>query len=251
MTMAHKNACGRLLPLLASLIALAPRPATADEPAPTVAKHMDDNPWHTMVLLDRLEWQDASEGDALVWDVNAWTGTDDHRALLRATGERVDGTTDENRVELLWWHPVASRWDLVAGIRQDLEPVTPRSYAALGIQGLAPWWVNVEATVYLGERGQVAATLEAETDWLLTNRLILTPRVEAEAYGRDDESNGIGNGPSEVAAGLRLRYEIRREFAPYVGLEWSGKLGDTADFARAGGESVRDARWVAGIRAWF
>jgi len=241
----------RLAYLLAPVIVLAPLLAAADDAVPTVAKHMNDNPWNTMVLLDRFEWQDAEEGDALVWDVNAWTGTDDHRALLRASGERVDGTTDENRVELLWWHPVASRWDLVAGFRQDLEPGSPRSYAALGIQGLAPWWVHVEATVYAGERGQTAATLEAETDLLLTNRLILTPRVEAEAYGRDDASNGIGKGLSEIATGLRLRYEIRRKFAPYVGLEWSGKLGDTADFARAGGESVRDARWVAGVRAWF
>ena len=243
--------CRRLLPVLAAILVIAPRLAIAGDSAPNVAAHMDDNPWHTMFLLDRFEWQDAEEGDALVWDVNAWAGTDNHRVLLRAAGERVDGTTEENRVELLWWHPVASRWDLVAGLRQDLEPVTPRSYAALGVQGLAPWWVHVEATAYVGERGQTAATLEAETDLLLTNRLILTPRVEAEAYGRDDERNGIGKGLSEIAAGLRLRYEIRREFAPYIGLEWTGKLGDTADFARANGESVRDARWVAGVRAWF
>ena len=240
-----------LLAVLAPTLVLGPCLATADDSAPSVAGHMNDNPWETMFLLDRFEWQDAEDGDALAWDVNAWTGTDDHRVLLRAAGERVDGTTEETRLELLWWHPVASRWDLVAGLRQDLEPGTPRSYAALGVQGLAPWWVHVEATAYVGERGQTAATLEAETDLLLTNRLVLTPRVEAEAYGRDDERNGIGNGLSEIAAGLRLRYEIRREFAPYVGLEWTGKLGDTADFARADGESVRDARWVAGVRVWF
>lgn len=244
--------CRRLLAVLATILVLGPRLAIAEDSAPSVAAHMNDNPWQTMFLLDRFEWQNAGgEGDALVWDVNAWTGTDDHRVLLRAAGERVDGTTEENRVELLWWHPVASRWDLVAGLRQDLEPVTPRSYAALGVQGLAPWWVHVEATAYLGERGQTAVTLEAETDLLLTNRLVLTPRVEAQAYGRDDERNGIGKGLSEITAGLRLRYEIRREFAPYFGLEWTGKLGDTADLARADGESVRDARWVAGVRVWF
>ena len=133
---------------------------------------------------------------------------------------------------------MASRWQAAGtwwpGLRHDLEPETPRSYAALGVQGLAPWWVHVEATAYLGEQGRVAATLEADTDWLLTNRLILSPRIEAEAYGQDDERNRIGNGLSEITAGLRLRYEIRREFAPYIGLEWTGKLGDTADFARAG-----------------
>ncbi|MDH4022092.1 MAG: copper resistance protein B [Gammaproteobacteria bacterium] len=240
-----------VLAVLAPILVLMPPLAMAEDSLPSAVAHMDDNPWQTMFLLDQFEWQDAEEGGALVWDVNAWAGTDDHRVLLRAAGERVDGTTEENRVELLWWHPVASRWDLVAGLRQDLEPVTPRSYAALGVQGLAPWWVHVEATAYLGERGQTAATLEAETDLLLTNRLILAPRLEAEAYGRDDERNGVGNGLSEITAGLRLRYEIRREFAPYFGLEWTGKLGDTADLARADGESVRDARWVAGLQVWF
>ncbi len=240
-----------LLAVLVPILMLGPRLAIAEDSAPGIAGHMNDNLWQTMLLLDRFEWQDAEEGSALAWDVNAWTGTDNHRVLLRAAGERVDGTTEENRVELLWWHPVASRWDLVAGLRQDLEPATPRSYAALGVQGLAPGWVHVEATAYLGERGQSAATLEAEADLLLTNRLVLTPRVEAEAYGRDDERNGLGKGLSDVSAGLRLRYEIRRKFAPYIGLTWTGKLGDTADFARADGESVRDARWVVGVRAWF
>jgi copper resistance protein B len=251
MTMVEVQPCRRLLFALAPVLVAVPLLAIAADSHDSMGEHMDDDPRQAMFLLDRFEWQDASEGSALVWDVNAWTGTDRHRVLLRAAGERVDGATEENRVELLWWHPVASRWNLVAGIRQDFEPATPRSYAALGVQGLAPWWVHVEATVYAGEGGQTAATLEAEKDLLLTNRLVLTPRVDAEAYGRDDERNRIGNSLSEVSASFRLRYEIRREFAPYVGLSWTGKLGDTADFARAGGESVRDARWVAGVRAWF
>jgi copper resistance protein B len=212
---------------------------------------MDDDPWHAMVLLDQFEWQGADAGAALAWDLEAWAGTDRHRALLRAEGERVDGETEENRVELLWWHPVSSRWDLVAGLRQDFEPESARSYAALGIQGLAPGWVRVEATAYVGERGQTAAALRAATDLLLTNRLILAPLAELTAYGRDDEVNGIGNGLSRLTLGLRVRYEIRREFAPYAGVEWAGTLGDTADLAREAGESVRDARWVAGVRAWF
>lgn len=243
--------CRCALLVLLPLAIVAPALAIADEAHSDPGAHMNDDPRQTMLLLDRFEWQDAREGSAVAWDVKAWAGTDYRRVLLRAMGERVDGDTEENRVELLWWRPVASRWDLVAGIRQDFEPVTPRSFLALGVQGLAPWWVHVDATAYLGERGQVAATLEADTDLLLTNRLIMTPRVEVEAYGSDDERNGVGNGVSEISAGLRLRYEIRREFAPYIGLTWTGKLGDTADFARAGDQSVRDARWVAGVRVWF
>jgi len=234
---------------LLMLVAL-PALAGANEPMGVMA-HMDEDPWHAMVLLDQFEWQDADEGDALAWDLEAWAGTDNDRVLLRAEGERVAGETEENRVELLWWRPVTSRWDLVAGLRQDFEPESARSYAALGVQGLAPGWVHVEATAYLGERGQSAVTFKAGPELLLTNRLLLAPAVELEAYGRDDEVNGIGNGLSRVTAGVRMRYEIRRELAPYVGLEWAGKLGDTGDLARVSGESVRDARWVAGLRAWF
>jgi copper resistance protein B len=229
----------------------APVGALVAGPAMDMSAHMDDDPWHAMVLVDQLEWQDAEEGAALAWDVEAWAGTDSDRVLLRAEGERVDGGTDENRLELLWWQPLTSRWDLVAGLRQDLKPEAARSYAALGIQGLAPGWVHVEATAYFGERGQSGVTLKAGPDLLLTNRLILAPQVEVEAYGRDDEANGIGNGLSRVTAGLRMRYEVRRKFAPYLGLEWAGKLGDTGDLARREGESVRDARWVAGLRVWF
>jgi copper resistance protein B len=132
-----------------------------------------------------------------------------------------------------------------------LEPEAARTYAALGVQGLAPGWIHVEATAYLGERGQSGITIKAGPELLLTNRLIAAPQVEVDAWGKDDEANGIGNGLSKVTAGLRLRYEIRREFAPYLGLEWAGKLGDTGDLARESGESVRDARWVAGLRVWF
>ncbi len=235
-----------------ALLALITIPALAGAGEPTgMTAHMDDDPWHAMVLLDQLEWQDAEEGDALAWDLEAWAGTDNHRILLRAEGERVDGETEENRLELLWWRPVSSRWDVVAGLRQDLEPESARSYAALGVQGLAPGWIHVEATAYFGERGQSAVSLKAGPELLLTNRLLVTPMVEAEAYGRDDVANGIGNGLSRLTAGVRMRYEIRREIAPYVGLEWSGKLGDTGDLAREAGRSVRDARWVAGLRAWF
>ena len=109
----------------------------------------------------------------------------------------------------------------------------------------------MEATAYVGERGQTGLTLKAGPELLLTNRLLLAPLAELDAYGRDDEANGIGNGLSRVTLGVRLRYEIRREFAPYAGIEWTGKLGDTGDLAREAGESVREARWVAGLRVWF
>ena len=217
----------------------------------SMSQDMPDDPVYWMLLFDEFEWQDQRDGDVLSWDVNAWIGTDKNRALLRAEGERNDGNTTENRLELLWVHPVAAYWDLVAGVRMDSEPETTRNYVGIGVQGLAPQWLHVEATAWAGERGQTAATLKLEYELLLTNRLILTPKLETDIYGKDDTVNEIGKGVSDVKASLRLRYEIRREFAPYVGVEWTGKFGDTADLARSNDEAVRDAHFVAGLRFWF
>lgn len=227
------------------------RDAAFPQLSTSMSQDMPDDPVYWMLLFDEFEWQDQRDGDVLSWDVNAWIGTDKNRALLRAEGERNDGNTTENRLELLWVHPVAAYWDLVAGVRMDSEPETTRNYVGIGVQGLAPQWLHVEATAWAGERGQTAATLKLEYELLLTNRLILTPKLETDIYGKDDTVNEIGKGVSDVKAGLRLRYEIRREFAPYVGVEWTGKFGDTADLARSNDEAVRDAHFVAGLRFWF
>jgi len=213
--------------------------------------HMDDEMIHWRVLFDELEWQDQDAGDALKWDVSAFVGRDFDRLWLRAEGERADGETEDNQVELLWGHAVHAWWDVVLGLRQDFEPGPARSYAALGIQGLTPYQFELEATAYAGERGQTAARLQLEHHALITNRLLVTPRLELNAYGKDDEKNGIGSGFSSLSVGLRLRYELRRELGPYVGYEWSGLFGDTADLARAEGGKARDGRLVAGVRIWF
>jgi copper resistance protein B len=126
-----------------------------------------------------------------------------------------------------------------------------QDWLALGVQGLAPYKFEVQATAYLGERGQSMLQAEAEYELLLTNRLILQPRIEAIAHGRTDAMRGIGAGLGEVDAGLRLRYEVRREFAPYIGIDRAYRFGKTADFARAGGDAAHDTRWVAGVRFWF
>lgn len=213
--------------------------------------HMDDSMVHWRVLFDEFEWQDQDAGDALKWDVSAFVGRDFDRLWLRAEGERVDGETEENQVELLWGRAVHAWWDVVLGLRQDFEPGPSRTYAAVGLQGLTPYQFEFEATAYAGERGQTAARLQFEHHALITNRLIVMPRLELNAYGKDDEKNGIGSGFSSLSAGLRLRYELWRELAPYVGYEWSGLFGDTADFARAEGGKVREGRLVAGVRIWF
>lgn len=219
---------------------------------PDVAGHsVHDHTIRSFALLERLEWQDGDDGDVAVWDATGWIGRDVNRLWLRTDGEVVDGRTESADLEAFWGHAIGRWWDVLVGLRHDFKPDPSRTWAAVGVQGLAPQWFEVQATVYVGEGGQVAAHFQGEYDLLLTNRLILQPRLDATAYSEDDEARGIGAGLSTVEASLRLRYEIRREFAPYIGVQWSRSVGDTADFARAAGEGVEDTRLVAGIRVWF
>ena len=212
-----------------------------------MSAHMDDDPFAWMVIADRLEWQ---QGNALAWEGSAWFGHDRGRLWLRSEGERESGHATEGNVEALWGKPVNAWWDLLAGVRHDIGN-DGRDWLALGVQGLAPYKFEVQATAYLGERGQSMLQGEVEYELLLTNRLILQPRIEATAHGRSDAVRGIGSGLGEVDAGLRLRYEVRREFAPYFGIERAVRFGKTADFARAAGHDAHETRWVAGVRFWF
>ncbi len=223
--------------------------AGAGEPIMDHAK--TDDPIISKVLVDELEWQDASPNEAMAWDATAWIGRDGGRVLLRSEGVAVNRQVEHLRAELLWWRPIAAWWNVVGGLRQDAGEGPGRTYGLIGIEGLAPYWFHVQADLYAGERGQIGTRLEAEYDIRLTNRLFLSPQAELHAYTRDDAATGIGNGLSELEAGVRLRYEIRREFAPYLGIQWTGSFGDTADIARAAGEPVRDTFVVAGLRFWF
>jgi len=209
---------------------------------------MDDRAPTALFALDRFE---RAEGGALAWSAQARMGGDFDRLHLRTEGERADGRVEHADVEVLWGHAVAPFWDSQLGLRRDVGHGPDRTWAAFGVQGLAPYWFEVSATAYLGQGGRTALRVETDYDLLLTQRLVLQPRLELNAYGRDDPARGIGAGLSDASAGLRLRYEIRRELAPYVGIEWTRRFGATADFARAAGDDVRDVRWVVGLRAWF
>jgi len=212
---------------------------------------MDDRAAYGIVAFDRLEVAHADAGTTLAWSARLAYGGDGDRAWLRSEGERLHGRTEHADVELLWGHAIAPYWDTQVGVRRDLGRGADRNWAAFGVQGLAPYWFEVSATAYVGEQGRSALRAEVEYEALLTQRLVLQPRVELNAYGRSDPAAGIGAGLSDAAFGLRLRYEIRREFAPYVGIERRWRLGATADAARADGEAVAETQWVAGVRFWF
>ena len=203
------------------------------------------------LLVDNLEAMRTQDTTSVEYDLQAWHGGTYDRAVLKAEGEVDDGRFEEARTELLWSHAVAVFWDTQLGVRYDSGEGPNRSWLAFGVQGLAPYWFNVDAAVYAGEAGRTALRLDAEYDLLLTQKLILQPAVEANVYGQSDAERSLGSGLSDVSVALRLRYEIRREFAPYVGIERVRKFGDTADFARAAGTGAGETRLIAGLRFWF
>ncbi|UVO16848.1 copper resistance protein B [Stutzerimonas stutzeri] len=242
-------------------------PVTAPSPAASVPPLSDadraaafpDLPPHAMhqggsnflFIADQLEWQDADEGSALAWDISGWYGGDIDRLAFRSEGERTDGHTEEAELQLLWSHAIGPWWETVAGVRQDFKPGSPQTWAAFGVQGMPLFGLETEATAFLGEGGQTALRLEAEYDILLTQRWVLQPTAEINLHGRNDEARGVGSGLSDAGFGLRLRYEINRQFAPYIGVTWNRAYGNTGDLLRDEDEDVSDTRLVAGIRFWF
>ncbi|MEJ0099716.1 MAG: copper resistance protein B [Pseudomonadota bacterium] len=208
-----------------------------------------DNDIHSLLVVDRLEYSNGDR-NGLAWQAEGWLGTDIDRLWLRTEGMHATGHFDAADVELLYGHSVSTWWDVVGGARQDLE-AHGRSWVALGVQGLAPQRFELAATVYAGTGGQTAARFEAGYKLLLTNRLVLRPTLDLWAYGRDDASRGVGSGLATSETGLRLHYEITRQFAPYCGVEFEHAFGDTASMRRAAAGSASDTRFVAGIRAWF
>lgn len=203
------------------------------------------------VLFDNLEYRHGDGGSAQAVAAQAWYGGDRDKLWLKLDGEREGGRLGATRTEALWNRAIATYWGTQLGIRHDLGGGPSRDWAAFGVQGLTPYWFDFEATAYVGQSGRTALRLEAEYEILFSQRLILQPDVEVNLYGKDDPARGIGSGLSNSEAALRLRYEVTRKFAPYVGVVWSRKFGNTADYARIAGHQIQDTQLVAGFRIWF
>jgi copper resistance protein B len=210
-----------------------------------------DDGIHYYVLFDQLEWQAGDGAAGLNWDNKGWVGRDVSRFWFRTEGEGEKGRLQSAQAHALYGRAIHRWWDVVVGVRQDFRPGPARTWAAVGIQGLAPYRFEVEATAYLGGSGRTHFRVETEYELLLTNRLILQPLAEVEIYGKSDPERRIGAGLSSMDAGLRLRYEGRREIAPYIGVTWNRKFFGTADLAEAAGEASGGARLALGLRVWF
>lgn len=245
----------RLLMALAALAPLAgfaqqspsfPLPS-AEWPAP-----VNDRETFAFLLGERLEYATRRGNDAWRWDVQGWLGADYDKLWVKSEGEKVrDGRTEDASVDVLYARRILPYWFLQAGVRAEERPGPRRTYGALGIQGIAPLWFDVEATAYVGRDGEVQGRLKAENHFYLTQRLILQPLIETTVATRADSERRLGSGVRNLEAGLRLRYEIRREFAPYIGVTWERSFGQTADFMRAEGEDPTRRSIVAGIRVWY
>lgn len=237
-----------------TLVTPEPAPALAEAHEQLMPEHGDS--LNYLVLGERFE---RTDDDALQWDLQAWLGYDRSKLWLKTEGEHASGAGDDDssEVQLLYSRAVAPYWDLQGGVRrvrlrgEPLRRDTTRSYAVLGVQGLAPYWFEVDAAAFMSEKGDLSARFEAEYELRFTQKLLLQPRLELNYSFADDPALGVGEGMSEASFGLRLRYELRREFAPYIGIEWSRAFGGTANLLRAAGEDQHESRIVGGLRFWY
>lgn len=236
--------------------AIAQTPAAAGRPAPAATADLEppvmDRTIFVHGILNQFEGRTNGDTTQLRWSGQAWVGTDYDKFWVKTEGFRQsNGTIDDGLHEFLYDRAISTYWDLQGGIRADIDSGPTRTWGAFGIQGLAPQFFDFEATVYARDQGHFAAKLEGSYDLAITQRLILQPQAELNFYSKADPARLVGTGLSEIDAGLRLRYEFDRKFAPYIGVAYDGKFGETATFARRAGESTGGARFVFGIRSWF
>lgn len=211
----------------------------------------EDDPVVTKVMIDQLETRIVDGDDPLVLEAQAWIGKDLNKFVIKADVEQVKGVTHELELQALYSRAIDPYWDFQIGVRQDQKPAPNKNWLAIGFQGIAPYWFEIDTSLFIGEKDQVALRFAAEYEWMLTQRWVLSPEFEFNVYSKDEIARGIGSGLADIQLGLRLRYEIKREFAPYIGVNWNNKYGNTATFAKNEGEKVSSTQVVAGIRAWF
>lgn len=245
----------RVIFLAAAAMAGLTRPACAQmalaaDQSPLAMPHTLENVVFAHGIFNQLEGRFGNL-NSFRWNGEAWLGTDLDKVWLRSEGKLTNGEVEDGQHELLYSRAISTYFNALVGGRYDLDSLPGRGWGALGIEGLAPQFFRVAATGYVSGDGHFAAKLEGSYDLLITQRLILQPQVELNFYTKDDPMRQNGSGLSDIEAGLRLRYEITRKFAPYIGLAYDGQFGGTTNFARANGSPTDQVRVVAGLRVWF
>ena len=248
----------RIIPLAVAITTFATAagaqiPAAKDEPTPGMEpmQPVMDQGIYAHAILNQLEGRWNGSNPEFRWEGQGWVGTDYDKLWIKSEGTLSKGAVDDGQQQFLYSPAVTTYFDLQGGLRSDIDSRPTRDWAAFGIQGLAPYFFDLEVTGFVSGEGHLAAKLEASYDLLLTQRLILQPQIEVNLYSKADPARLTGAGFSDIDTGLRLRYEISRKFAPYIGVVYQGKFGQTANFARQAGESTGDFRFAFGIRVWF
>ena len=218
---------------------------------PGVQAAMEDDPLLYMFKADQLEWRDGDEGNITAFEGYFWAGKDLNKLWIKSEVEDNEDETERVELQLLYSRAIDANWDLQVGWRHDLKPEPERNWLALGFYGVSPYWFEIDSAIFIEEDGQVNLRLEAEYEFMLTQKWVLYPEIEINWFSEDDDDLDIGSGLADLEAGLRLRYEITRQIAPYIGIHHERLLGDTKDIADAGGEETSDTQAVAGIRFWF
>ena len=229
-------------------------PADPNSGAPLAwKKPIHDQQIHKFFLIDRLEYGDVEGTNNYLWDAQGWIGGDYNKLSLKTEGEGPmrGGSPEDTEFQALYTRTIAPFWSAQAGVRYDVNPNPDRGFAVLGLQGLAPYWFESDTALFVSEDGDVSFRGEVEYELLLTQRLILQPRAEINASAQDVPEYGLGQGLNNTEMGIRLRYEMQREFAPYVGVRWEQTYGETRDIAQAEGEPTSSTAFVVGIRAWY
>jgi len=247
--------------ILAATLFTFAAPAFAETPAVNAAPTLGMEPGAMQPVMDQaifahaifnqLEGRWNGSNPEFRWDGQGWAGTDYDKLWIKSEGTLTKGALDDSQQQFLYSRAVTTYFDLQGGLRSDIDSRPTRNWAAFGIQGLAPYFFDLEVTAFVSGEGHLAGKLEASYDLLLTQRLILQPQIELNLYSKSDPARLVGAGFSDIDTGLRLRYEFDRKFAPYIGVVYQGKFGQTANFARQAGESTGDVRFVFGIRTWF
>lgn len=227
-------------------------------PMNSFAVGLDDDPLLTYFKADEFGWRDSGEETSFIWDVDTWIGKDLGKLWIKSSGERVLVETEtsetellSSETELLYSIGVASFWDLQLGLRRETNPDWSDNSLGARFFGTAPYLLEIDASLFVNEDNLTNARIEVEYEYLFTQKLVLMPRLEVSLYSDDDAVRGIGSGLSDAELGLRLHYELIREFAPYIDINYEQKFGETADFLSDSGQELNDTQVTIGVSFWF
>ncbi len=210
------------------------------------------------VIADQFEYRNGGNdaSNLLRWDIQGWRGTDYQKLWIKFEGEDETASgSGDLELQTLYSYAIDPFWDVQLGLRYDntysTDITNSRLHAVIGLQGLAPYWFEMEPALYISENGDISARVTSTYDLLLTQRLILQPRIEINVSANDVPEFDVGKGVNDLQLGFRLRYEIKREIAPYIGVSWNTAFGNTKHLIQANNEKVDNLYFVAGLRFWF